>query len=346
MTSIPACHIADVWVGEKQSRGATMSVGASPTTKASVGEDTHASTMRRRPRKRLSLRAFTPYAFLAPFMALFACFFFAPLFYAFSQSLYTVKRSGLGFGAPTVLWVGAENYVTALHDPNLWDGVKRVVIFGLVQIPVMMLLALVLAFLMDSAVIRFRRFFRLAFFLPYAVPGVVAVIMWGFFYSPSFSPIAQLFQATHNPPPDLLGPKAILFSIGNISTWEFTGYNMVIFYSALQAIPQEIYESGRLDGLSEIGVALRLKAPLIRPAILLSALFSLIGTLQLFNEPEILSRLSGAITSTFTPNIYAYNVAFVQTNYFYGGALAVILGGVTFLFSYGFLRVTRDRSGE
>ncbi len=323
-----------------------MPIGASPTTEAPAGTDSRVSTTRRRPRKRLSLRAFTPYAFLAPFLALFACFFFAPLFYAFSQSLYTVKRSGLGFGPPTIHWVGAANYVTALHDPNLWDGVMRVVTFGLVQIPVMMLLALVLAFLMDSAVIRFRRFFRLAFFLPYAVPGVVAVIMWGFFYSPSFSPIAQLFRATNNPAPDLLGPKAILFSIGNISTWEFTGYNMVIFYSALQAIPQEIYESGRLDGLSEIGVALRLKAPLIRPAILLSALFSLIGTLQLFNEPEILSRMSGAITSTFTPNIYAYNVAFVQTNYYYGGALAVILGAVTFLFSYGFLRLTRDRSGE
>jgi DNA invertase Pin-like site-specific DNA recombinase len=122
-------------------------------------------------------------------------------------------------------------------------------------------------------------------------------------------------------------------------------HNMIIFFSALQAIPQEIYESGRLDGPSQVGVALRLKVPLIRPALVLGLLFSLIGTLQLFNEPQILSRLSGSINSHFTPNIFAYHIAFVQTNYYYGGALAIILGLLTFAFSYGFLRLTRGQSG-
>ena len=78
---------------------------------------------------------------------------------------------------------------------------------------------------------------------------------------------------------------------------------------------------------------------------MLGLLFSLIGTLQLFNEPLILTRLSGSITSTYTPNIYAYNVAFVDTDYYYGGAIAVILGLVTFAFSFGFLRLTRRQSG-
>jgi multiple sugar transport system permease protein len=293
--------------------------------------------------RRVSLRALVPYVFLLPFLVLFACFFFAPFFYALSQSVYKVQRSGLGLGPPTVVWAGAENYLKAFRDPEFWDGIRRVIVFGLVQIPIMMITALALALLMDSAVIRFRRFFRLAFFLPFAVPGVIAAIMWGYFYSPTFSPIIQAFKLVHLPVPDLLGRAAILFSIGNISTWEFTGYNMIIFFSALQSIPQEIYESGRLDGLSEIGIALRLKLPLIRPALVLGLLFSLIGTLQLFNEPELLSRLSGAITSHFTPNIFAYNVAFVQTNYYYGGALAVILGVLTFIFSFGFLRLARGR---
>lgn len=297
------------------------------------------------PWRRSAGRTIVPYIFLAPFLVLFACFFFAPFFYALGQSVFKVQRSGLGFGPPSVVWAGAENYVKALSDPDFRDGIGRVILFGAVQIPVMMVLALALALLMDSAVIRLRRFFRLAFFLPFAVPGVVATIMWGFFYSPGFSPIVQLFKLAHLSPPDLLGPSAILPAIGNISTWEFTGYNMVIFFSALQAIPQEIYESGRLDGLSEVGVALRLKLPLIRPALVLGILFSLIGTLQLFNEPELLSRLSGSITSHYTPNIFAYNIAFVQTNYYYGGALAVILGLLTFVFSFIFLRLTRDQSG-
>lgn len=291
------------------------------------------------------MRFIIPYLFLLPFLLLFVAFFFLPVAYSFWQSLYTEHRSGLGLGPPQVLWAGAENYIKAVHDPAFWDGIKRVIIFGAVQIPIEMLLALALAFLMDSALIRLRRFFRLAFFIPYAVPGVVATIMWGFFYSPGFSPIAQSFVALHLPAPEFLGPNTVLWSIANISTWEFTGYNMVIFFSALQAIPQELYEAGRLDGLSEVGIALRLKLPLIRPALLLGILFALIGTLQLFNEPKILTSVSHAITTTYTPNILAYNVAFVQTNYYYGGAIAVIMGAITFVFSYGFMRLTRGQSG-
>lgn len=290
-------------------------------------------------------RLLIPYTFLFPFVLIFILFFVLPFLYAISQSLYKEERSGLGFGPPQVVWVGLQNYALALHDPLFWDGLKRVIIYGVVQIPVMMVIALILAMLMDSAVIRFRRFFRLAFFIPFAVPGVIATIMWQFFYSPDSSPIVQLFSAAHLAAPNFLGPNTVLWSIANIATWEFTGYNMVIFFSALQGVPQEIYEAGRLDGLSEAGIALRLKLPMIRPALVLGLLFSLIGSLQLFNEPELLNRVSAAITSTYTPNIYAYNIAFVDTNYYYGGALAVIMGLLTFVFSYIFLRVTRQQSG-
>ena len=209
----------------------------------------------------------------------------------------------------------------------------------------MMIIALILALLMDSAIVRLRRFFRLAFFVPYAVPGVVAAIMWGFFYSPASSPIIQAFTAFHLPAPNFLGDSSVLWSIANISTWTYTGYNMIIFYSALQGIPQEIYESGRLDGLSEVGIAMRLKLPLILPAIIFGLLFSMVGTLQLFNEPLVLKNLASGITSSFTPNIFAYNVAVINTDFNYGGAIAVILGAVTFVFSFGFLRLTRRQSG-
>ena len=318
-------------------------VDASPVTSTQHAE-------RERPRRTGRLQQLahrlTPYMFVLPFVVLFAAFFVAPLIYAFQQSLYKVQRSGLGFGPPQTVWAGAENYIKALHDPQMWAGFGRVLLFGAVQIPVMMIIALVMAMLMDSAVIRLRGFFRLAFFVPYAVPIVIAAIMWGFFYSPTSSPIVQAFTALHLPAPTFLGPSATLWSIANISTWEFTGFNMIIFYSALQSIPQEIYESGRLDGLSEMGVALRLKLPLIVPALVIGVLFSIVGTLQLFNEPEVLKNLTGsAITTSYTPNIFAYNVAVVTTDFNYGGAIAVILGIVTFIFSFGFLRLTRRQLG-
>ena len=291
-------------------------------------------------------RQFIPYLFVLPFVILFAAFFVAPLIYAFQQSLFREERSGLGFGPPRIVWAGVDNYLKVLHDVHFWDGFGRVLLFGAVQIPVMMIIALTLALLMDSAVIRFRRFFRVAFFVPYAVPVVIAALMWGFFYSPSSSPIVQVFTALHLPPPAFLGPATTLWSIANISTWEFIGYNMIIFYSAMQSIPQEIYESGRLDGLSEMGIALRLKLPLIIPALILGLLFSIVGTLQLFNEPTVLKNLpNAAITTSYTPNIFAYNVAVVDTDFNYGGAIAVILGVVTFVFSYGFLRITRRQLG-
>jgi multiple sugar transport system permease protein len=315
--------------------------GASPATRAN--RPARPGRAARGPRR--TSRLVTPYVLVLPFLLLFAGFFVAPFVYAFSQSLYKQQRSGLGFGPPQTVWAGAANYLKALQDPQFWDGFRRVLLFGSVQIPIMMVVALTLALLMDSAVIRYRRFFRLAFFLPYAVPGVIAVIMWGYFYSPDSSPIVQLITSLHLPAPTFLGTSSTLWSIANVSTWEFTGYNMVIFYSALQGIPQEIYESGRLDGLSETAIALRLKLPLIVPAIIFGLLFSIIGTLQLFNEPLILNRLSNSITATYTPNIFAYNVAVIDTNFNYGGAIAVILGLVTFVFSFGFLRLTRQQSG-
>lgn len=315
--------------------------GVSPATPASrTGWPRLVAPLRR------GTRTLIPYLFVLPFVLLFAAFFVAPLIYAFWQSLYKEVRSGLGFGPPKIVWAGAENYVKALHDPQFWDGFGRVLLFGAVQIPVMMLIALTMALLMDSAVIRFRRFFRLAFFVPYAVPIVIAAIMWGFFYSPISSPIVQAFTSLHLPAPTFLGPSSTLWSIANIATWEFAGYNMIIFYSALQGIPQEIYESGRLDGLSEIGIALRLKLPLIVPALIVGVLFSIVGTLQLFNEPTVLKNLPNAtITTSYTPNIFAYNVAVVNTDFNYGGAIAVILGVVTFIFSFGFLRLTRRQLG-
>ena len=316
-------------------------VDAPPATGATLATKPGGFTRLRR-----RMRQLIPYLFTLPFVALFAAFFIAPLLYAFQQSLYVEKRSGLGLGPPHIEWAGAANYLQALRDPGLWDGAGRVLLFGAVQIPVMMLIALALALLMDSAVIRFRGFFRLAFFVPYAVPIVIAAIMWGFFYSPSASPIVQAFTALHLPAPVFLGPSATLWSIANISTWEFAGYNMIIFYSALQGVPQEIYEAGRLDGLSELGIALRLKLPMIVPALILGLLFSIVGTLQLFNEPFVLKNLTGsAITTTYTPNIFAYTVAVVNTDFNYGGAIAVILGVVTFALSFAFLRMTRRQFG-
>ncbi|MFF3974155.1 carbohydrate ABC transporter permease [Streptomyces rubiginosohelvolus] len=169
-----------------------------------------------------------------------------------------------------------------MSEPFFADSLLRVALFALVQIP----LALALALLLDSTVARLKRFFRLVYFVPYGIPGVVAALMWAFLYDPRLSPVVDLLRSV-NVDVDLLGPDAILWSIGNVVTWTYTGYNMLIMYAALQAVPADLGEAARVDGAGPWTIALHIKVPVIRPAIVLTGVFSLIGTFQLFTEPQV-----------------------------------------------------------
>ncbi len=300
---------------------------------------------RRAQRRSLHGQAFAPYLFLLPFGVAFVFFFLVPIGYAIYQSLFQTHRSGLGLGAPTTEFAGLSNYQQALSDQRLYEGIGRVLLFGIVQVPVMLTLALVLALLMDSVVVRLKSFFRVAFFIPYGVPGVVGALLWGFLYDPQLSPVVKGLQALGFGRIDLLNGGIVLWSIANIVTWTYTGYNMLIIFASLQSIPTQLYEAARIDGCSGLGVAWRIKIPLVAPALVLTCVLSIIGTLQLFTEPQVLSSLSHSITSTFTPNLYAYYNAFSGNNYNYTAAISVMLAIVTFVFSFGFLRLTQRQSG-
>jgi multiple sugar transport system permease protein len=292
----------------------------------------------------LRRRALTPYLFILPFGVLFILFFVVPILYAIYESLFRSQRSGLGLGAATVSFNGLSNYADVIHDPNFYTGIGRVLLYGVVQVPVMLGLALVLALLLDSTVVRFKGFFRLAFFVPYAIPGIIAALLWGYLYDPALGPLVKGFSSLGLGTPDFLGANSVLWSIANIATWAWTGYNMLIF-AALQAIPIEIYESARIDGSSGFHIAWNIKIPLVAPALVLTGIFSIIGTLQLFNEPQVLTTISNNIPTSFTPNLYAYYTAFGNNNYYYAATISVVLALVTFVLSFGFLRVTQRQSG-
>ena len=290
-------------------------------------------------------RKLTPYLFFLPFGLVFLLFLIVPIFYAIYESLFRSQRSGLGLGAPTINFNGLGNYLQIIHDPDFFAGVGRVLLFGIVQVPIMLGLALLLALLLDSTVVRFKPFFRLAFFIPFAIPGIIAALLWDYLYDPGLSPIVKGVSALGLGSPDFLGANAVLWSIANIVTWAWTGYNMLIIFAALQAIPTELYESARLDGASGWRIAWYIKIPLVAPALILTCVFSIIGTLQLFNEPQVLSVISNNISTSYTPNQYAYNTAFGNNNYYYGATIAVVLALVTCVLSFGFLRVTRRQAG-
>ncbi|WP_426622962.1 carbohydrate ABC transporter permease [Leifsonia sp. McL0607] len=283
--------------------------------------------------------------FLAPFLLLFLLFRIVPVVFAIGQSLFTQTSSGTGFGAATVDFAGLANYARALTDPTLLTAAGRVLLYGLVQVPVMLVLALAMALLFDSGMVRLRRALQLFSFLPYAVPGVIGSIIWAFLYVPGISPIVNALQAL-DLPADFLSPHTVLWSIANVTTWQWTGYNMIIIFSALQALPRDIFEAAKLDGATGWHVARLIKVPLVMPAIVLTALFSIIGTLQLFSEPMVLKTLTGNVTYNYTPNMFVYNLAFGTNDAYYASAVSVVMAVATFLLSLGLLKLLQRRSDD
>ncbi|MFF2080131.1 carbohydrate ABC transporter permease [Kitasatospora sp. NPDC058162] len=295
-----------------------------------------------RPAARRSRRqARTVALFLAPFLLLFTALYLAPIGYTLYQSLFRMHRSGLGLSAPTQVFAGLGNYATALGDPAFRGSLLRVLLIGVVQVPVMLLLALVLALLLDAKSTMFKRFFRLAFFLPYALPGVVGAIMWSYLVAPGLSPITaaahHLGLQLNLTSDGMLGP-----TIGNMLTWGWTGYNMLIIHSALQAVPAELAEAARMDGCSAFGIAWRIKVPMIRPALVLTTVFSIIGTAQLYNEPAILHNVAPNLSSSYTPIYAAYN-AVDANNFNLAATESVVLALLAFALSFGFLKLVQRR---
>lgn len=278
-------------------------------------------------------KSLAPYVFLAPFVVLFLVFLVAPIFTAAYTSFFSVERGGLGFGnANEQIFVGLENYRRALGNSAFIASFGRVLLFGVVQVPVMLALAITLAMLFDSAAVRAKRFFQLSVFIPYAVPTVVAALLWGFLYQPRVSPIVEGLQALGFSP-DFLAPGTVLWSIANVTVWSVTGVNMIIIFAALQTLPRETYEAARLDGAGEFRLAAQIKLPMILPAALLTLLFSIIGTLQLFNEPMTMRSITSNVTGSYTPNMAVFSSTTLGGDINLGSAMAIVLGFVTFLLS-------------
>jgi multiple sugar transport system permease protein len=292
---------------------------------------TDTGTARHRPKTTAAKRRQygAAYALVLPFFAVFVAMIIIPLIYAGYLSFFRKRLIG------GTSFSGFDNYVRALTDPLFLSGVGRMAIFLVVQVPVMLALSLFFALALDSGMMKLAKFSRLAIFVPYAVPGVVATLMWGYLYGPDFGPFAQITKAFGFGPPPFFSQTGMLFSIMNIVNWEFIGYNMILLYAALRSIPSDLYEAARVDGASEKRIAWSIKIPAIRPALLLAVIFSVIGTFQLFTEPKLMSTLAPTVIGTaWTPNLYAYNVSFVNQDANYSAAVAFLLGIVIMIVSY------------
>ena len=312
----------------------------------------------------------TPYLFLSPFLLAFSLFFILPVLYSVYLSFLTKVRNG--FAPPVEVFGGFVNYARAFSDSDFIVSFVNILDFGLIQVPLMLLFATVFALIIDGVQGWASKFFRAAIYIPYMVPGVIAGLLWGFLYSGNLSPLNFVlgnigankidfldsntlpFSIGHlinfflglfdREPLNFLGSSLLLFSIGNIVTWTWTGYNSVTLYANLQNVSRELYEAAAIDGATGWNVIRYIKLPLLRPALMLTLIFSLIGTAQIFSEPFVLRGI-GFVPVNITPNTYIYQIASQDGNFSYAAALAMVLALVTFGFSAFFLRyVNRSQS--
>ncbi|MDI2033720.1 carbohydrate ABC transporter permease [Paenarthrobacter nitroguajacolicus] len=300
---------------------------------------TLAPTTRRRGRALAGTGGPTAALFLVPFFAVFALAMIAPVIYSLVLSLHAQQKSGLGFSEPKTVFVGLENYLQVFQSETFMEGIGRLALYCLIYIPCMVGGAVVFSLLLDAGVARARKLFQLLVFLPHAVPGVIAALIWAYLYTPGISPLVQVLQGG-GIQLNFLDAHLVLPSIVNIGVWEWTGYNVIILFTALQAVPREILEAARVDGAGEIRAAFSIKFPLILPALSVIMLFTIIGTLQLFTEPSIISKATASVTSTWVPNLWAYDAAFIRHNLNQAAAASIIIAGLAAILSLAVTRIS------
>ncbi|WP_155588804.1 carbohydrate ABC transporter permease [Bifidobacterium canis] len=281
------------------------------------------------PRVNRRRRDWRGWKFMWPFAAVFMFVFIIPVLYAIYISFFQNRMVGGN------RFVGFANYARLFQDPLFWSSVGRVALFTVVQVPIMLGLAALMALALDSMKLHGMKFFRISSFLPYAVPAVVSTLIWAFMYGTKYGLVGSLnsWLGTHI---NVLSPDVLLAAIGNINTWEYTGYNMLIFYSALSTIPHSLYEAASIDGASEWQIVKSIKLPELKGSLAITVIFSIIGSFQLFNEPSIMQNMvpGNVITSYYTPNMYAYSLSFSGGQSNYAAALAIVMAIITMAIAY------------
>lgn len=260
----------------------------------------------------------TGWAFLTPAVLLICLCSFYPMIQAFILSLQTGLGVNLKFG-------GLSNYARILKDPTFKGTLFNTFFYLIIQVPIMLILALALASMLNNKDLRFKGVFRTCIFLPcatslvsyamifrsmFANDGFINTVLRGF----GLSPIMWFANAW-------TARAVIIIAL----VWRWTGYNMVFYLSGLQNIEYSVYEAAKIDGASPIQTFFKITVPLLKPTILLTTITSTNGTLQLFDESLNLTN-GGPGKSTMTMSHYIYNTSFVQSpNFGYAAAMSIII---------------------
>ena len=287
----------------------------------------------------------TGWFFIIPSSILLLFFIVYPIFY----SLYLSFTSTKGI---VTQFVGIKNYIRMFNDPMFFLALRNTFTLLLIQVPIMLILSITFAAILNNKKIRFRGFFRTALFLP-AVTSLIAysiLFKMLFSYDGLINNTLISLSIIDSPLQWMTTPKLATFVLILAMIWRWTGYNMIFYLSAMQNISEDLYEAASIDGASKVKTFFAITVPLLKPIILFTTVMSTIGTLQLFDEPMNLSQ--GGTTSSMigpdnvflTLSVYIYNICFKYTpNFGYAATVSYAILLIIALLTFVQFTLSRDK---
>lgn len=281
-------------------------------------------------------KKWAPYIFISPFFILFMIFMVYPLFF----SLYVSFTEWNGIGEMT--WVGFNNYQTLLSDDIFIQTLINVLILFILYVPIMLFMALLLAVILNTGIVKFQRVFRTLFITPYITSLIAIGFTFVMLYDRNYGLLNLLLEYVGIDRINWLGTQwGARIALTSLIIWRWVGYNMIIMLAGLQNIPTDIYEAARIDGASPTQSFFRITIPLMKPVILFTAILSTVGTFLLFTEPLVLTN-GGPVNATITPILYLYQQSFNYLKFGYASAMAYVFFIIIFIASLVQIKLVGD----
>ena len=279
--------------------------------------------------------------FALPALALIAAFFVLPVAAGLALSLSDFDIYALG-NLDYLRLVGLDNYARLVQDPLFWRALLNTFYFVLVGGPLSVVVSLGAALLINARLVRFKGLFRVVYFLPVMTALVAVAVVWRYIYHPRYGLLNYALGLVGIAPIDWLGdPLLAMPALILMAVWKNFGYNMIIFIAGLQSIPEQIYDSARIDGANRLQQLRYVTLPLLAPTFLFVGLLTMIGSFQLFAEPYVMTQ-GGPSNSTLSVVLLMYEHGFRWWNLGYAAAIAFLLFAIMLAGTVLQLRLRRE----
>ncbi|MBJ2150502.1 carbohydrate ABC transporter permease [Paracoccus sp. IB05] len=264
----------------------------------------------------------TAYGFLSPYLLVFAIFWIWPIFYSFWLSFLNTRQPPYTF-RPDMTWG------RLFQDAAFLNAMKNTFIVLLVQVPLMIALATLMAVLLNSRLLKARGLMRFAFFAPVVVGEVAYAAVFRLMFTAERGVVNKTLESIGLPQVDWFSnPTAAMAVLMMAVTWRWAGYNAILILSGLQSIPDDVYEAATLDRVSPVRQFFHITLPLLKPVILFCIILSIIGTMQLFSEPFLITNRGGPAGATETLGLFLYRQGFTSLNFGYASAIAYTIAAI------------------